>query len=214
MNSVSNLSPDQKGLSKFTLAVLLSLAVLAVLSSGCNPQRKLRKQQQEAAKVLHAYNKLDAKCAEKKHLDSIPASYCATRFPSKQSSRVKIKYLPGKRVLVPGDTQYVEVDCDSAIAAFKATNRLPEKVRVPYPVYVQVDTSAILSETIKTDAAKEEVLRKRAEHADQSLLSEVQRNNALQVRGDNAYKWLRYLGGLCILLLLVIAGGIYLYAKK
>jgi hypothetical protein len=115
---------------------------------------------------------------------------------------------------VPGDTQFIEVDCDSAIAAFKVTNKPPEKVRVPYPVYVQVDTSAILSEVIKTDAAKEEILLKRAEHAEHGLLAEVQRNNALQVRGDNALKWLRYAGSLCLLLLLLIAGGIYLYAKK
>jgi hypothetical protein len=214
MNFVSDQTPDEKGFSQFMLLVVLSLAFMAVLSSGCSPQRKLRKQQQEAAKVLLSYNKLDAKCAEKKHLDSIPANYCATRFPTKQSSSVKIKYLPGKRVLVPGDTQFIEVDCDSAIAAFKATNLVPVKVRVPYPVYVQVDTSAILSEVVKTDAAKEEILRKRAEHAEHGLLAEVQRNNALQVRGDNAYKWLRYSAGLNILLLLVIASGIYLYAKK
>ena len=214
MNFTENQTPDEKGFSYFMLLVVLSLAFMAVLSSGCSSQRKLRKQQQEASKVLHAYNKLDAKCAEKKHLDSVPANYCSTRFPSKQSSSVKIKYLPGKRVLVPGDTQFIEVDCDSAIAAFKATNRPPEKVRVPYPVYVQVDTSAILSEVIKTDAAKEEILLKRADHAEHGLLAEVQRNNALQVRGDNALKWLRYAGGLCLLLLLLIAGGIYLYAKK
>ncbi len=120
--------------------------LLMVAFSGCTTARK-------------ATNYFD------KHQDTA-AGYCAVKFPIKTSTKTVTKYMPGKTILVPGETVYMDYNCDSAVKAQmdlfvangqKGTNQKgtnPKYIKIPVPVYERVDTNSIVETIIKESSSK------------------------------------------------------------
>lgn len=110
------------------------------------------------------FAKLKAKCdsAHSAGVKAIPANFCHQWYPVTASTSTKTKYLPGKPYAVPGETQYVSVNCDSAYeaamkeAALHGGKPKTVTVRVPVPVYKQTDTS--LTETTITQKDSAEIV--------------------------------------------------------
>lgn len=75
--------------------------------------------------------------------------YCVTNFPVTPITKTTTKFLKGKRDTIKGETQYVTVDCDSAV---KTQTRY---VKAPCPPAVsfvsQIDTFVIHDTTVVTD---------------------------------------------------------------
>lgn len=81
--------------------------------------------------------------------DSLAATYSHLRYPCVDRKDSAIRYLPGKKILVSGEKEYVTIDCDSL---FKATGKRG-RIEVPVPVYMRVDTQSILATHWQTDKA-------------------------------------------------------------
>lgn len=115
---------------------LFWLIMLFVSLQSCSTSRRIAK----ACKTLDAHPKEGAK-------------YCGDRYKPTEKVTTKIQYKPGKPYPVPGETQYVTVDCDSVnkVALKQGT---PKIVKVPVPTYLQVDTAAITTDIERENVAK------------------------------------------------------------
>jgi hypothetical protein len=129
--------------------LIIPVAVLALLlavlfgAASCNTTKR-------AVKTLKAHP-IDA------------AKYCAVKFPPKEKTTIKTVYKPGKVTKVPGETVYVEYDCDSAIAAenllyAKHISGRKATIRIPVPVYERVDTNSIVMDIERENVAMQAVL--------------------------------------------------------
>lgn len=119
---------------------VIVLLIAVAMHSSCSTSRRIAK----ACKTLDAHPKEGAK-------------YCGTKWPPIEKKTTTIKYKPGRPYPVPGETQYVTVDCDSVMKATKSNpskNSSSSKVRVPIPTYLQVDTAAITTDIERENVAK------------------------------------------------------------
>lgn len=164
------------------------LVLLTALLGSCTSIRK-------------AERKLDKKPLER-------ARYCAMNYPVQESKTTNTEYLPGKPVLVPGEPIYVTVDCDSAYdaaykdAAMQGGTRKPLTIRVPVPVYKQVDTQAIETTVVKKDSAAIAVLQGANEQHKEEILdlrTKLDRKDKTIASQGKAMTW-----GLIIGLVLII----------
>jgi len=124
------------------------------------------------------FAKLKSKCdsSHKAEVKAIPANFCHQWYPVTESKTTKIKYLPGKPIPVPGETQYVTVNCDTAYeaamkeAALHGGKPAPATVKVRVPVYIQVDTADRETTIVKKDSAELKGLRFANEHLKEIIL--------------------------------------------
>lgn len=135
--------------------------------------------------------------------DSLASTYAANRYPCKDSVHTVVKYLPGKPQLVPGEKEFVYVDCDSLK---KATGK-NGKIKVFVPTYLEVDTSSIVSQIYQTDKAKYNSMY---EGLSSQIRSQKDTNAKLSTQlksaTENAKKYKKYfiwsLAGLALVVLL------------
>lgn len=120
-----------------------------------------------------------------KTLDAHPvesAKYCAEKWPVKEKATIKTVYKPGKRVQVPGETVYVEVNCDSIVKAQSNSHQISKSTVVKVPVYLQVDTSAIESNTIRENVAALAAKDNKYDSLSKSLTRKNDSLNALVIK--------------------------------
>jgi len=206
-----NISPEQETASKWLFALIVVGAMLVCLSS-CGKKFYQKQDAKKAKKALQSFKKLDDKYATSPVTDTASAHFCATKFPTKESTTVKYKFLPGKPVIKQGETVYVKYNCDSAVAAQRAKGRKDSIIRIPVPLYEKVDTQQIIRSVVKKDPAYESLLLRRAENAEKIAVLASTQNNDLRGKIGRKNKLLIGSVGLNILWLLLVA--LYLYLRK
>jgi hypothetical protein len=187
---------------RYTLLLLVSISLLF---SSCNKD------------LGKAFDSLKSKCSasDDPAVQVIPATKCRSWYPmAEKDVKTITKYIPGKKVKVPGDTQYVPVmvDCDE----LKKKGESKHVIRVPVPVYERVDTMSLIREATFKDMQEIEYWNKQSEieakqknKALQSLAEEKSLREADQKVG-RGYK-LKFYGLLSLLLLIVV---VYVGLKK
>lgn len=168
--------------TKLFLAFLLMSAIWSSCLTTKNASRK--------------FAKLKAKCdsSHKAEVKAIPANFCHQWYPVTESKTTKVKYLPGKPVPVPGETQYISVNCDSAYeaamkeAALHGGKPTPATVKVRVPVYMQVDTAAIETTIVQKDSAELTGLRFANEHLKEIILDKDTRITELEQKAKELTK--------------------------
>ena len=133
--------------------------------------------------------------------DSLASSYAANRYPCKDSVHTVVKYLPGKPQLIPGEKEYINIDCDSLR---KATGK-DGKIKVYVPTYLRVDTNSITSEIYQTDKAKYNALEAKLTSVIIAKNVEAEKRSAqLKSATENAIKYKKYFIWSLIALVIVV----------
>jgi len=124
--------PNNRKFGLMLLSVILTIAVGAIVAlSGCKSTEKRQ------AKLYGKFDKLKRKADADSALKVVPSKWSLDNFPV-TVGKGKTVYIPGRKIPVPvHDTEYVQIDCDSAI---KALGIGKGKVRVKPRDSVRVDT--------------------------------------------------------------------------
>ena len=124
--------PQNKTFRNIVLLVVFILLILALgLFGGCKSAEKRQ------AKLFSKFDKLKRKADADSVLKPVPPKWSLDNFPL-TISKGKTVYLPGKKIPVPvHDTEYIQIDCDSAIKALGVGNG---KVKIKPRDSIRVDT--------------------------------------------------------------------------
>ena len=124
--------PNNRNFGLILLSVILTIAVGAIVAlSSCKSTEKRQ------AKLYGKFDKLKRKADADSVLKIVPSKWSLDNFPV-TVGKGKTVYIPGKKIPVPvHDTEYVQIDCDSAI---KALGVGKGKVRIKPRDSVRVDT--------------------------------------------------------------------------
>lgn len=196
MNNTQVTVPKPDGSSIVSYFLIVIALLLLVSLAGCHTVK-------QAIKTFDA-NPLEA------------AKYSASKFPVKEVIKRDTRYLPGKPKLVPGETIYVDYNCDSAVEAQmkEFATHIPKTVKVPVPVYQQVDTNLIIQESVQENTAKvaQVELEKAAlqqQLADEKAQVAVHKHDAIENREWGKGwrgKFYMAISGVVLLLFLLIGG--------
>jgi len=124
--------PNNRNFGLILLSVILTIAVGAIVAlSSCKSTEKRQ------AKLYGKFDKLKRKADADSVLKVVPSKWSLDNFPV-TVGKGKTVYIPGRKIPVPvHDTEYVQIDCDSAIKALGVGNG---KVRIKPRDSVRVDT--------------------------------------------------------------------------
>lgn len=87
------------------------------------------------------------------------AKYVAKWYPVKESVHDSIIYKQGEEVIIPSETEYVNVDCDSAIKVAKRSQSIKKViVKVPIVSKRRIDTVYKERTIVKENIAYKQVL--------------------------------------------------------
>lgn len=176
---------------------ILKLLILSILFASCS---SLKHDQRNLGKI-HYRN------------PQLLEGYCAERFPVKIHDSVVEKYLPGKPIIIPGETVYM--NCDSAIEAIKTaktkgdTTKPINSKRVPCPPCPpstkQVDTvDKYITKTVE-NTAMIALQSRRADEAEKRALLAEGKN---QMYRKQVFRYEAFLAALIIL------GGLFIAIKS
>ena len=132
MTFTEHYHPNNRNFGLILLSVILTIAVGAIVAlSSCKSTEKRQ------AKLYGKFDKLKRKADADSVLKVVPSKWSLDNFPV-TVGKGKTVYIPGKKIPVPvHDTEYVQIDCDSAI---KALGVGKGKVRIKPRDSVRVDT--------------------------------------------------------------------------
>ena len=124
--------PNNRNFGLILLSVILTIAVGAIVAlSSCKSTEKRQ------AKLYGKFDKLKRKADADSVLKVVPSKWSLDNFPV-TVGKGKTVYIPGRKIPVPiHDTEYVQIDCDSAI---KALGVGKGKVSIKPRDSVRVDT--------------------------------------------------------------------------
>jgi len=157
-----------------TFAKLLAgciIAVVMVLFGVLSSCKSIEKKQ---SAIFNQLEKVDRKAQKDSVTKHIPAKWSLFKFPVKVGIG-KTVYLPGKKIPVPvHDTEYIQVDCDSAIKALgigKGKVKIKPRDSIRVDTFYRVDTlidprpQALCNAEIKrlqTEISNQQVLTQKA----------------------------------------------------
>jgi len=132
MTFTDNNHPNNKLFAALLFGCIMCIvAALITVLSGCKSAEKRQ------AKLYGKFDKLKRKADADSALKVVPSKWSLDNFPV-TVGKGKTVYIPGRKIPVPvHDTEYVQIDCDSAI---KALGIGKGKVRVKPRDSVRVDT--------------------------------------------------------------------------
>lgn len=132
MTFTDNNHPNNKLFAALLLGcILFTVAALITVLSGCKSAEKRQ------AKLYGKFDKLKRKADADSVLKIVPSKWSLDNFPV-TVGKGKTVYIPGRKIPVPvHDTEYVQIDCDSAIKALGVGNG---KVKIKPRDSVRVDT--------------------------------------------------------------------------
>lgn len=127
--------------SKFAFIVsgciLIAFIIILGLFGGC------KSAEQKQASIFNQLEKVDRKAQKDSVTKHIPAKWSLFKFPLKIGAG-KTVYLPGKKIPIPvHDTEYVQIDCDSAIKSLgigKGKVKIKPRDSVRVDTFYRVDT--------------------------------------------------------------------------
>ena len=124
--------PNNRNFGLILLSVILTITVGAIVAlSSCKSTEKRQ------AKLYGKFDKLKRKADADSVLKVVPSKWSLDNFPV-TVGKGKTVYIPGRKIPVPiHDTEYVQIDCDSAI---KALGVGKGKVSIKPRDSVRVDT--------------------------------------------------------------------------
>ena len=124
--------PNDKIYAALLLGCILCIAAFFItVCSSCKSAEK------KQAKMYGKFVKLDIKANKDSATKHVPNKWSLDKFPV-TIGKGKIVYLPGKKIPVPvHDTEYIQIDCDSAIKALGVGNG---KVKIKPRDSIRVDT--------------------------------------------------------------------------
>lgn len=130
--------PNNKTFKNIVLLVVFILLILALgLFGGC------KSAEQKQASIFNQLEKVDRKAQKDSVTKHIPAKWSLFKFPLKIGAG-KTVYLPGKKIPIPvHDTEYVQIDCDSAIKSLgigKGKVKIKPRDSVRVDTFYRVDT--------------------------------------------------------------------------
>lgn len=191
---------------------LMLLLIPVLLLASCSRKNY-------AAKLDKAW----AQCDASEKYKSIPPMRCATKYPPKEKIVKQMVYKPGKPKEVPGETIFVDYNCDSAIRSEmdKFAGNKPQRIKVPAPKFLQVDTSAIemaierentawkAAMDIQADSLKGVIVSANEKTASQIAKTDAEKEKNTELRRSRS-KWQVSTGFLGLLVL----GGVAFMIKR
>jgi hypothetical protein len=120
-----------------TFAKLLAGCIIAAVMVLFGVLSSCKSNEKRQAKMYGKFDKLKRKADSDSVLKVVPSKWSLDNFPL-TVGKGKTVYIPGRKIPVPvHDTEYVQIDCDSAIKALGAGNG---KVKIKPRDSIRVDT--------------------------------------------------------------------------
>lgn len=175
--------------------------ILLIILASCRSEKHI------ADKAIQQMRKAEERYNAKSKVDTAGNNYCYTYHPVNAETKITTKYIKGKPYPVKGETKYLPFDCDSAIKIVKGKDHI---FRIPVPVYLQVDTNAIIREVTVNDTRKLDNKQAELDGCNKALKAQQDKTELANKRTD---KYLRFsLFGLLGWLLLIV--GVVLKIKN